>query len=307
MDNKINFFDQAILNFVKAYKFFAVVITFFVFISFVYGFLILTPIFQSKASLELREPKSGASGVPAAGQSSGLSALLGATIGQSMGSTSSVGSLDELKTRTNSIEFTMEFLRNSGVGHNLIKSSVEIDEESFQNYIKSKSPYGLFKSLQSKCKIGSDKKTNLVVMTCDDKDPVIASKLLSGLISYLNESYRDRESKETLENIEFLKSSLLEPQSSYVRARLLGILETELQKNMIAFTAEEYKLKTIDPPDAYFPKYKPQRSIILALGGILGIISSMLLSILFNRNLQVLPAYLHPAIKWLLGHDNKTS
>ena len=69
----------------------------------------------------------------------------------------------------------------------------------------------------------------------------------------------------------------------------------------------KHLLKIIDPPDSFYPKYKPQRSIILALGLILGVIFSMLSTILLVQNNKVLPIALQSVAQRLLGIDDDTA
>lgn len=304
-----NFFDHSIQSFIRAYKFFFVVVSSFLLISFVYAFLIISPIFQSKSLLEIREQQQGSSSPMGMNpQSSGFASLIGVTLGQGLGGGGgSVDSYNELKSRLNSIEFVQNFLKESEDAQNLVISSGVLDNQAFQDYVSTSTPYSLFKTFQSKCKISKDIKTNMVLLACDDTNPEVAKNLLNGIIEFINNFYKNKDSLETAENIEFLQEALLKQQSTYVRARLISILESELQKNMLAFTAADYKLKIIDPPDSFYPKYKPQRSIILALGLILGIIFSMLSTILLVKNNTVLPIALQSVARWLLGIDDDTA
>jgi len=303
-----NFFDNSIKNFIRAYKLFIVIVSSFLLISFVYAFLIISPIFQSKSLLEIREQQQGSSSpMGMNSQSSGFASLIGVTLGQGLGGGGSVDSYNELKSRLNSIEFVQSFLKESEDAQNLVISSGVLDNQDFQDYMSASTPYSLFKNFQSKCKISKDIKTNMVLLVCDDTNPEVAKNLLTGIIEFINNFYKNKDSLETAENIEFLQAALLKQQSTYVRARLISILESELQKNMLAFTAADYKLKIIDPPDSFYPKYKPQRSIILALGLILGVIFSMLSTILLVQNNKVLPIALQSVAQRLLGIDDDTA
>jgi uncharacterized protein involved in exopolysaccharide biosynthesis len=120
-----------------------------------------------------------------------------------------------------------------------------------------------FKKIRS---VLDDKKSNMVFLKITWKDPQQAAKWANDLVKIANSYLRDKAIQEAERNISYLneqaaKASMLEAQKS-----IYSLLETEINKEMLARGREEYALKVVDP--AFVPE-KPS-SAGPALLGLLG-------------------------------------
>jgi uncharacterized protein involved in exopolysaccharide biosynthesis len=111
-----------------------------------------------------------------------------------------------------------------------------------------------------------DKKANMVVLKITWKNPQQAAKWANDLVRITNSYLRDKAIQEAEQNIAYLneqaaKTTVVEAQKS-----IFSLLETEINKEMLARGREEYALKVVDP--AFVPE-KPSSAgpVLLALLG----------------------------------------
>jgi uncharacterized protein involved in exopolysaccharide biosynthesis len=108
-----------------------------------------------------------------------------------------------------------------------------------------------------------DKKSGMVVLTITWTDPKQAAKWANDLVSITNSYLRDKAIKEAQRNISYLneqaaKTTVIEAQKS-----IYSLLESEINKEMLARGREEYALKVVDP--AFVPE-KPSSAGPMLLG-----------------------------------------
>jgi len=133
---------------------------------------------------------------------------------------------------------------------------------------------GYFKKIRG---IVDDKKSGTVILTITWKDPKQAAKWANDLVRITNSYLREKAIQEAQRNIAYLneqaaKTNVIEAQKS-----IYSLLETEINKEMLARGREEYALKVLDP--AFVPE-KPSSAgpVLLALLGFgLGCTVSVLL------------------------------
>jgi uncharacterized protein involved in exopolysaccharide biosynthesis len=141
-----------------------------------------------------------------------------------------------------------------------IVESVE-DQPSMQNAI------GYFKNILS---VAEDKKTGLITLSIQWKEPEIAAKWANDLVDQLNEQLRNRAITDSKKRIGYLEQELAKTTLQDMRTVLYKLLESEKQKAMLANVNEDFALKVIDPAVAPENREKPKRKLIVALGGVCG-------------------------------------
>jgi uncharacterized protein involved in exopolysaccharide biosynthesis len=115
-----------------------------------------------------------------------------------------------------------------------------------------------------------DKKTGLVQIAVEWKDPNLAAAWANQLIERINERMRDRALAESEANIAYLRNQLATTSETSLQQAVSRLLETEMQKAMLARGNKEYAFRVVDHPDA--PKHRsfPNRSLTVALGFLAG-------------------------------------
>ena len=93
----------------------------------------------------------------------------------------------------------------------------------------------------------TDPKTGLVTLTISWKDPQLAAKWANDLVSLTNSYLRDKAIAESERNIAYLNEQAAVTEVVGIRQTIYKILETEINKAMLARGSEEYALKVLDP------------------------------------------------------------
>lgn len=124
-------------------------------------------------------------------------------------------------------------------------------------------------------RVSEDTRTGLVTLSIEWTDPAIAAEWANSLVARLNDYMRQRALTEAEVNIAFLEAELAKANIATLRQSIGRLLETELQKLMLARGTEEFAFRVIDSADP--PKYRarPKRTIFVILatgiGGFLAI------------------------------------
>jgi uncharacterized protein involved in exopolysaccharide biosynthesis len=124
--------------------------------------------------------------------------------------------------------------------------------------------------------VQEDKRTRLVTVTVNWKDPKLAAEWANELVKRLNERMRQRALREAESSVNYLKRELTEANVVALQQSIGRLLETELQKAMLARVSEEFAFRVVD--EATPPKWRswPRRTQLVALAGVAGIFLSCL-------------------------------
>jgi uncharacterized protein involved in exopolysaccharide biosynthesis len=125
-------------------------------------------------------------------------------------------------------------------------------------------------------RVSEDKKTGLVTLSVEWTDPILAEQWATSLVERLNAQMRKQALEEGERNVDFLRKEMTNTNLTSLQQSLGKILESEMQKLLLARGNEEFSFKVIDP--AVVPKkpYKPA-PVMMALGGMMmGLVLSSL-------------------------------
>lgn len=113
-------------------------------------------------------------------------------------------------------------------------------------------------------RIRDDSSTGLITLFIDWKDPELAAAWANDLADRVNQEMRRRALEESTSNIEYLEQQIAETNQVTLQQSISRVLESELQRLLIARGNNEFAFKVIDPAEV--PKYKsrPQRTLIVA-------------------------------------------
>jgi uncharacterized protein involved in exopolysaccharide biosynthesis len=118
--------------------------------------------------------------------------------------------------------------------------------------------------------IHTEESSGLITLTIYWKDPVIAAKWANDLVKQLNERLRLKAISDSQKRIGYLERELAKTTLQDMRAVLYSLLESEKQKAMLANVNEDFAFEVIDPAVAPEHRSKPNRKLIVALGGVCG-------------------------------------
>jgi uncharacterized protein involved in exopolysaccharide biosynthesis len=120
--------------------------------------------------------------------------------------------------------------------------------------------------------IRDDKRTGLLTIDVDWKDPATAAQWANAFVALANERIRTRAIDQATRNIDFLNKQI--PQTSVVEVQrsIYNLIENELKTLMVANARSEYAFTVIDPAVPPERKLSPHRSLYGLFGAFLGFI-----------------------------------
>lgn len=129
----------------------------------------------------------------------------------------------------------------------------------------------------------SDAKTGLVTLTITWRDPVRAARWANDLVKMTNDFMRDQAIDEGERNIAYLNEQSAKTDILAAKQAMYTLLQTEINKVMLARGNEAYALKVIDPAEppeeASFPK-----KINWAVSGFAGGLLLSLMTVFLRAN-----------------------
>ena len=127
--------------------------------------------------------------------------------------------------------------------------------------------------------VSMDIKTDFVSVSIKHLSPNIAKKWLDIIIFNINEKMREEDRKLALDSINFLNKSSEETNLVEIKEAISQLLQSEMQKLMLAAANENYIYKKLESPIAPERKSEPKRSLICILGTLIGGMFGVLITI----------------------------
>ncbi len=118
--------------------------------------------------------------------------------------------------------------------------------------------------------VSEERGTGLVTLGVEWTDPELAAKWASTLVRRLNDRLRERALREAETNVSYLQSELSAATLVSLQESIGRLLESELQKLMLAKGNEEFAFKIVDPAVAPKERVRPKRTLIAIVGTLLG-------------------------------------
>jgi len=117
----------------------------------------------------------------------------------------------------------------------------------------------------------TDSKTGLTLLTIRWRDPVAAAKWANELIGITNDFLRDKAIAESERNIEYLHQEAAKTNIVEARQAIYSLLQTEINKVMVARGNREYAFKILDPAAVPEKPVSPILAIWCAVGTLGGL------------------------------------
>lgn len=217
-----------------------------------YAFL-ATPVYKAEVVMTPAGQRSQAGNL---GQLGSLAALAGVNIGSGGGA---AASLAVLKSR----EFAEEFIREQKLEKVLVD---DFDDPTERRDIRD----AVTVFLEDVRVVSEDKKANTVTLAMFWEDSATASKWANLFVDRLNAKMREQAASEAERNVKFLRQEMSNTDVVSMQQAVGRILETEMQKFMLAKGQADFAYKIVDR--AAPPKLRewPKRTLIVILSAFLG-------------------------------------
>jgi uncharacterized protein involved in exopolysaccharide biosynthesis len=124
-------------------------------------------------------------------------------------------------------------------------------------------------------RVNQDKRTGLVTLIVEWKDPALAAKWANDFIRHVNARLRIEAVEEAEKSIVYLEKQLPTTSSMEVQQAIYRLIETQTKKKMVASTREEYAFMTIDPAVPSERHARPKKLSVVAIGFFLGFLMSV--------------------------------
>jgi uncharacterized protein involved in exopolysaccharide biosynthesis len=125
--------------------------------------------------------------------------------------------------------------------------------------------------------VSDNKKTGVIKMTIEWTEPQVSAAWANQLVSMVNVRLRERTIAEAQRNINYLQSALKETTVPPLQSSIAKLLESEMQKLMIARGSEEFAFKVIDGAVPPKKPFRPRRVVIVAGSVLMGMFLSVLI------------------------------
>ena len=118
--------------------------------------------------------------------------------------------------------------------------------------------------------VSEDRRTRLVTMAIEWKDPNQAAEWANLLVERLNERMRKQALLEAEANVKYLQDELNATAAVALHQAISALLESEMQKVMLARGNRDFAFRVIDPADVPKRRSKPNRMLIVMAAALVG-------------------------------------
>lgn len=240
----------------------------FAILSITYAFLAIEW-YRSEALLVPAEAKGNSSSL--GGQLGGLAALAGVSVGGG----ESVEALAVLKSR----EFIRSFIEVNDLMPVLFHDDWDTDRREWRMQGGQEPPDirdGVKYFREDLLRVYEAKDTGLVTLSVEWTNPEVAAEWVTILVKRLNARVRERALQEAETNVAYLQEELGRTGIVTLQQSIGRLLESELQKLMLARGNEEFAFRIVDTADVPLEPIRPRRLLITIGGTFLGGILSLI-------------------------------
>lgn len=225
--------------------------------------VLLTPWYRAEVILVPAEARSASQ---ISSQLGGLAALAGVSVGG--------GESTEAIATLRSRGFIREFI----VDLDLMPILFEADWDQSRGEWISSNPEdwpdvrdGVRLFLEDVLRVSEARDSALVTLAIEWPDANLAAEWAMALVTRLNTRLRERALEQAEANVAYLQSELAQTNVVTLQQSIGRLLESELQKLMLARGNDEFAFRVIDPAEVPNMPARPRRALIVALGLVLGL------------------------------------
>lgn len=224
----------------------------------------LTPIFRAESVVQIREQTASSTLSALTANLGGLAAIAGIPSG-------SGGGMRGLALSTLQSRSLLEgFIKEQNLLPVLFAEQWDLTEKKWKQVEAAKMPtlWQGVEEFKNLLRVTEDKKTGMVIVAVEWSDPKQAASWANDLIKKTNEVLREKALAEGQTTLAYLEKEAKSTPSVEIQAVAYRLIESEMQKLMVARGAQDYALKVVDAAVAPERRVRPKRSLI-ALGGVL--------------------------------------
>ena len=137
--------------------------------------------------------------------------------------------------------------------------------------------------------VTQDKKTGLVTLQIDWKDPKLAAAWANELVQRLNVEMKRRALAQADASIGYLEKELASTNVLESRSAINRLIETQINRRMVANVSEQFAFRVVDRavPADFDDMVRPKKLVMILSGGCLGLLMSSVLVLLMRSRFAV--------------------
>jgi len=195
----------------------------------------------------------------------GLASLAGISLGGG-------GSVEENLAVLRSREFLWKFIKDQKLMPILYEDDWDAEKKAWKESDPDSQPslWDVYRTFTKGglMSVSADKKSGLVTVGIEWKDPELAAEWGNMLVIRLNEFLRQQAINRSQGNLQYLNRELSRTHVADIRLALFELISQEQKKAMLANTQKEFAFQIIDKAVAPDKKAKPKRALIVILSAL---------------------------------------
>jgi len=225
--------------------------------------LLMTKIYRSEATITARQEEKSEGG-------SALAALRGVAgiAGDIVGFGGGGGDVDKIEALLKSRDLVRRVVEKNSLLPRLFDDDWDAKKKEWKDN-PAPTIQDAYKLLVTKgmLTVSRDRKTNIITIKIDDRDPQFAKEMVDYYLTELSESLREETLKDAQDNKRFLQSELDKTSDALLREKISNLLAKEIEKETFARAQKYYSFIVLDPPvvSDLNKKVKPKRALICIL------------------------------------------
>ncbi|MEJ0037614.1 MAG: Wzz/FepE/Etk N-terminal domain-containing protein [Gammaproteobacteria bacterium] len=246
----------------------------------------MTKIYRAEVLASVVSPESASPIKSLLGQYSGIAGLAGIQVGGEESATA--GTIALLRSRI----FIEQFIEEQKLLPVLFAKQWDAGQSKWRLKEGARPPtpqdgYGYF--MKRVLFVVEDKQNSLVTVRVEWRDPVLAAEWANLLVARINETARDRAIRNSERAVDFLGKELEHTQTLEIRQSIYSLLQSQVNKKMMANTRPDFAFSVIDPAQAPdLNRYSQPVPVLLGVlgffaGGALGLITALLVPYIRER------------------------
>jgi uncharacterized protein involved in exopolysaccharide biosynthesis len=132
--------------------------------------------------------------------------------------------------------------------------------------------------LDSIIKVNQNIKENVIIITVDYYDPVMAAKMVEYLLTALTDHMSSEARRVATINQKYLEEQLGKTADPLIKQKIYNLIAQQLETSMMAEVKENFAFKVIDPPMVPDTKIKPKRMQIALFSFVVSIFIGVFLA-----------------------------
>jgi len=232
--------------------------------------LTATEVFRAEALVQPRQQSAQGMSLASLGaRLGGLADLAGLSFG---GGGDKAVSIATLKSR----ELVEGFIRDQNVLPRLYPAAWDQQNNKWKDPEHAPTTWQAYNDfVRSILTVVEDRKTGLVTIAVEWTDPVEAQRWVTELIARTNAHLKSAAILEGEQNLAYLENQARKIGQVELQRSLYGLMETEMNKLMVAKGGQEFAIKTIDPAFVPQKRIRPKRTRVTVLGFLVGMFGAM--------------------------------